>query len=136
MIAVSPETRELARRIVALETAPAGASGEEVVRVCRKLQVPLAKLIGSTGFSSLLSRALTLARREMPALGPIQIRADGSLTGFDSAGGSEAGGEVLAAHFLGLLTTFIGDSLTRRLALEAWPEEQPGSPEPNAEGRP
>ena len=34
----------------------------------------------------------------------------------------EMGGVVLVAHLLGLLATFIGESLTLRLARDAWPD--------------
>jgi len=60
----------------------------------------------------------------------MQVRPDGSLTGFDDikhdqdVGESELekSREVLLGHLLGLLATFIGESLTRRLACEAWPD--------------
>ena len=58
----------------------------------------------------------------------MQVRADGSLEGFDGAGhdqdagpGGEAG-VVVVAQLLGLLVTFIGEPLTLRLVRDAWPD--------------
>ena len=133
MTAVFPAILDLARRILAVEAArdnPAGTRVDEAVRVCGKLQVPLSKFTGPAGFLSLLSRALVLAKSEVPCLSVVQVRPDGSLAGFDELKHDqdvmelelEKGRAVLVGHLLGLLATFIGDSLTRRLACEAWPD--------------
>ncbi len=125
-----PAMQDLARRILAIEAARAKAADtpvDEAVQVCEKLQVPLARLAGPAGYSSLLSRALALAKAEVPSLSVVQVRPDGALVGFDTiehakvAGALEKGRVVLVAHLLGLLATFIGESLTRRLAWDAWP---------------
>jgi hypothetical protein len=47
-----------------------------VVRVCERLRKPLARLAGVAGFRSLLSRAVALARAEIPSLVGVQVRAD------------------------------------------------------------
>lgn len=136
MTPVFPAIENLARRILAVEAARATAIDTQVdaaVRVCEKLQVPLSRFTGPAGFSSLLSRALVLAKAEVPALQVVQIRPDGSLAGFDEikpdpnageqdAGALEQGRVVLVAHLLGLLATFVGESLTQRLACDAWPD--------------
>jgi len=133
MTLVFPSIQDLARRILALEAARAHAVGtpvDQAVRVCGKLQVPLSKFTGPAGFLSLLSRALVLAKSEVPCLSVVQVRPDGSLAGFDELKHDqdvmelelEKGRAVLVGHLLGLLATFIGDSLTRRLACEAWPD--------------
>lgn len=129
MTRVLPAMQELARRILAVEAARAKAADtqvDEAVRACAKLQVPLSRFTGPAGFLSLLSRALVLARAEVPSLRVVRVRPDGSLAGFDEikhdrdAGALEKGRVVLVAHLLGLLATFIGESLTRRLARDAW----------------
>ena len=51
---------------------------DQVVRACEKLRVPLTRLAGTTGFSSLLSRALALAMRQAPSLERLRVEADGS----------------------------------------------------------
>ena len=127
MKTTSPAIRNLARRLVAFEAArdePPGAGGSEAVRVCERLRVPLAKLAGVAGFRSLLSRAMAMAKTEVPSLDAVQVRPDGSLEGFDGIGrpqGAEAG-IVVVAHLLGLLVTFIGEPLTLRLVSDAWPD--------------
>ena len=126
MSTATPAIRDLARRLIALE--PATAPVGEAVQVCEKLRVPLARLAGLAGFRSLMARALALATAEVPWLGSVRLRDDGSLEGFDEAGdrrdavaSGEAGVEVVA-QLLGLLVTFIGESLTLRLVRDAWPD--------------
>lgn len=126
-----PATRELAQRLFAYETAEseaAGATEPASFRVYEKLRRPLCALAGVTGFQSLASRALTLARSESPSLGAARITADGYLQGSSELDlqpdGREAdGGEaILIARMLELLLLFIGEALTLRLVLDVWPE--------------
>ena len=138
MTNVFPAIHDLARRILAIESArarshaehgnEAGTQVDEAVRACAKLQVTLSKFTGPAGYLSLLSRALVLAKADVPSLKVVQVRPDGSLAGFDEIKHDkdteelEMGGVVLVAHLLGLLATFIGESLTLRLARDAWPD--------------
>jgi hypothetical protein len=97
-----------------------------VVRVCERLRVSLAQFVGADGFTALLRRALALARVEVPALQIARVTADGRLEGIEEAGG-EAGSDVeaaitITAHFLGLLVTFVGQSLALRLMRKAFPD--------------
>ena len=124
---VSFETRELADWLVAFEEAAARSLHDDAhatCRVCEKLRRPLSVLAGTAGFRSLFARALTLAKREVPALSVVQVNADGSLEGF-SGDITKANG-VLIAQLLGLLTTFIGAALMMRLLHAIWPD-LPGS---------
>ena len=131
MTAVFPAIHDLARRILAIESARAKVADtqvDEAVRACAKLQVPLSRFTGPAGFLSLLSRALVLAKAEIPALKVVQVGPAGSLAGFDELKHDQDAGElargrgVLLTHLLGLLATFIGESLTLRLARDAWPD--------------
>ena len=76
-----PQTRDLAKRLLAYENAK-GKTSEPTefaaFRVCEALRQPLCALAGVAGFRSLLSRALTLARAEAPSLSVVQVAADGS----------------------------------------------------------
>jgi hypothetical protein len=126
MNTTTPAIQNLARRLIALEAARdelAVAGGSEAVRVCEKLRVPLTKLAGITGFCSLLSRALALAKAEVPSLDPVRVGTDGALEGFDGIGRTaDAGaGVAIVSQLLGLLVTFIGEPLTLRLVRDAWP---------------
>ncbi|WP_439627026.1 hypothetical protein [Gemmata sp.] len=123
-----PRTWDFARRLVALEAARGEQPGDgsAAVRVCETLRVRLARLAGTEGYRTLLSRAVTLAQADVPSLAAV-VRADGSLGGLDEAGHTGAGargdgaGVAVVAHLLGLLVAFIGEPLTLRLAGDAWP---------------
>jgi hypothetical protein len=119
MNTATPAIQNLARRLLALEGE--GDPSDELVgaalRACEKLRVRLAKLAGVAGFRSLMARALALATAEVPWLASVQVRADGSLEGFDAARphhsavpGSEAG-VVVVAQLLGLLDAGTGERL-------------------------
>ena len=138
-----PETRDFARRLVALEVArdePPVTGGSAAVRVCEKLRLPLARLAGTEGFRSLLSRAVAVAKSEVPSLDAVVVRADGSLEGLDGAGhDQDAGargeaGVVVVAQLLALLVTFIGEPLTLGLVRDAWPGEFAAGADVRSEG--
>jgi len=131
MSTASPEIQDLTRRLLAFEAAHDNSSDAGVdvaVQVIEELRLRLIKFAGIDGFRSLLSRALTLAQAEVPSLNMVQVRADGSLEGFDrseqsqEAGAAGHAGIVLVAHLLELLVTFIGEPLTLRLVRDAWPD--------------
>jgi hypothetical protein len=126
----SSSTRDLARRLLALEAASKGASRaheHEAVRVCDKLQVSMTRFVGADGFTSLLRRALALARADVPSLQSVKLNSDGSLDGLDlvtanaATGGAEAA-MAITTHLLGLLVTFIVEPLTLRLVRDVWAE--------------
>ncbi len=119
--------RDLAKRLLASEVVAANSSGSNipaVFRVSEKLRRPLSTLAGSTGFHSLLSRALTLAKRTSPDLRAVQVKPDGSLEGLREIGGDEAAeaAVLLISQLLELLAHFIGESLTLGLVRDVWPD--------------
>ena len=125
------ESRNLAQRLLAYEAVGdenSAPSESAASRVCAKLRGPLITLAGVAGFRSLLSRALTLARAEVPSLSAVQVAADGSLRGLDELVSqtdkehARDGGAILIAQLVGLLLTFIGEGLTIRLVQDVWPE--------------
>jgi hypothetical protein len=128
----SPSMRTLARRLLAAEAAhPGDEKGHEAVRVCDKLSISLTRLAGVDGFTSLLRRALALARAEVPSLNRVTVKPDCSIEGLEALAAQVADSGVeataaLTAHLLGLLVTFIGEPLTLRLVRDAWPDELPG----------
>ena len=116
------DQRALAQELVEheerLRLGPAvDASGSQAV--IERLQPTLVPLVGKAGFSSLLARALTLAKRESPSLRDVRIEDDWRLNGLSD---DSSGMVVLIAHLIGLLTTFMGETLTLRLLRNAWPE--------------
>jgi hypothetical protein len=145
MSMASPNVRAHAGRLIAVEAAradprvaPAGAA----VRVCEKLRLPLSRLAGVAGFRSLLSRALAMAKAEVPSLGAMQVQADGSFARLDGEGQDQdavlagEGGVAVVAHLLDLLVTFIGEPLTLRLVRDAWPDEPVDETDREARGEP
>ncbi len=132
MSKASPEIQDLARRLLAFEAARDNSSDARVdvaAQVIEELRLRLIRLAGVDGFRSLLSRALTLAKAEVPTLKMVQVRADGSLEALDGIGqNNEASGAagqagiVLVAHLLELLVTFIGAPLTLGLVRDIWPD--------------
>jgi hypothetical protein len=120
---IGSDTRALAEQLIALEARSLSVSAAETVatcRVCEKLRHPLVTLTGVAGFSSLLSRALTLAKREAPALSGVEVKPDGSLEGM--AGEGTEAESILVGCLLSLLFTFIGEILTMRLLHDVWPD--------------
>jgi len=127
-----PEMRDLTQRLLSYE-ACAGNTSEPVesttLRVYEKLRQSLGELAGAAGFQSLASRALTLARSEVPSLSAVQVAADGNLQGMSTIGlptdiekdRVDEGGVILISRLLGLLFIFLGEALTLSLLREAWP---------------
>ncbi len=133
MSTASPEIQDLARRLLAFEAAQDNSSEARVdvaVQVIEELRLRLIRLAGVDGFRSLLSRALTLAKAEVPSLSRVQVRADGSMEGFNGieqsqegeAAAAEQAGTILVTHLLQLLVTFLGAPLTLRLVHDKWPD--------------
>jgi hypothetical protein len=106
-------------------------------RVCQKLRQHLARSIGPAGFDALLRRALALAETEFPSLQAIRTEADGRLMGLrdliQTAEESSRGLAAVVAHFLRLLSTFIGEDLALRLVGEVWPDVPLHDPGPGSE---
>jgi hypothetical protein len=129
-----PAGRELARYLLVLEVGkhpePA-ALAEAVARVDARLRGRLAPLIGPTGYTILVARAVRLAYTDVLDLAGVTV--DGGTSGgllgireFALASAdpavAEAGLSTILAHVFGLLITFIGEDLTIRLVRGGWPE--------------
>jgi len=124
--------QNLARQLLAGDPALVESSNDgdadRAVRACEKLRVPLTRLAGVMGFSSLLSRALALATRQAPSLKNLRVEADGSLVKVDEirreldAEEARRGSVVLVVELLRLLIMLIGEPLTLSLVREAWPD--------------
>ena len=118
------QTRDLALRVLADEDAVGNTSEPTefaAFRVCAKLRQPLCALAGVTGFRTLLSRALTLARADAPSLSAVQVAADASLQGLDElrsqvdADQTREAGIILITQLLGLLVRVVGEAVTLQL---------------------
>lgn len=125
MTTVPPAIRDLARRLIAAEAAresPPGRPGGSAGRVCEGLRVSLIRLAGAAGFHSLACRAVALAAAEVVTFHPPPVREDGSLEWAADAGPAGEGGAAVVAHLLGLLAALVGESLTRQLVSDVWPD--------------
>ena len=140
MNTTTPANRDLARRLIAYEATRNSSDGPlgATLRACESLRVPLAKFVGAAGFCSLLSRALAIAKAEIPSLGSVQVRPDGSLEGLEGVEQNQDAdaGAVVVTQLLGLLVTFIGEPLTLRLVRDAWPDAPAAETDRSAEGQP
>ena len=145
MSTASPAIQNLARQLLAGEAARSDAPHGDVdqaVRACEKLRVPLTKLAGAAGFSSLLSRALALASRQAPSLQRLRVEPGGLLAKVDENSPeldeeqSLHTGEVLVAELLRLLIALIGQALTLTLVREAWPDVPVETMLPRTEEKP
>jgi len=102
--------------------------GRAAFRVCEKLRGPLSTFAGVAGYRALLSRALALAKAEVPWLSRLQVTPEGSILPSAELEGrlireeANKGGTALVKHVIGLLITFIGETLTLRLIHEVWPK--------------
>jgi hypothetical protein len=136
---IHPKTRDLARRLLEYE-AMAVESPEvkesATLRVYERLHKSLGEFVGVSGFQSIASRALALARPDAPSLSAARITADGSLQDLgesepqiddakDQAGEYPSGGgeAILIARLLDLLLIFLGEASTLSLLRNAWPSE-------------
>ena len=120
---ISDEQRDLAQQIVAYEvTLPRSpeVGSKATSPVIETLRLSLTTLVGNIGFCSLLTRALTLAQREAPALSAVKVKDDGTMEGL--TGEAVEANVLLVTHLIALLTKFIGETLTLRLLRDAWPE--------------
>jgi hypothetical protein len=136
---ISPEMRDLARRLLVLEAAADKTSEpveSAILRVYEKLRLSLCALAGIAAFQSIAFRALTQAKAEAPGLWAVQIAENGSLQGLgefepqpeelelqQNFGEEQVrdGGIILIDHVLGLLMIFLGEALTINLLRNAWP---------------
>lgn len=128
--------RHLAKSLIAYEAGGEKLSGTKTLAgfpVSEKLRPPLATLMGNGGYLALLSRALALAKTEVPWLRTVYVRPDGSLGRMDELETrvdpqqTTEGRVVLLAQLLGLLAAFVGEDLTLRLLREIWPKVQLGN---------
>jgi len=127
------EMRDLAQRLLHHEVS-AGNTSEPAesttFRVYEKLRGSLCVLVGVAGFQALASRALTLARSEVPGLCAVQVAADGRLqrangiepTMKTNGDWIEEEGVIFISSLLGLLLMFLGEALTMNLVLNVWPD--------------
>ena len=118
----------LAERLIAYEATldrTSQANLADTCHVCERLRRALSTLFGPDGFRILMARALILAKREAPQLVDVEVNDDGSIEGL--TGKATEANAVLIAHFVELMETFIGETVTVWLLNDIWPD-LPGAP--------
>ena len=123
--------RHFAKRLIVFETRENSSTltkPRPPFPIAEKLRPHLATLMGDGGFRALLSRALALAKPEVPWLCNVHVGASGNMEGLEELQTQVAADEflegriILLAQLLGLLVAFIGEKLTLRLVREVWPK--------------
>jgi hypothetical protein len=134
MSRTAAQIRNFATRLISYESGNNSASEKitpAALLIIEKLRPHLATLMGNGGFSILLSRALTLAKRQVSWLGRVHVNATGNLEGVaECLAGIDRdeflkGRAALLAHLLGLLMDLIGEDVTFGLMREIWPKASP-----------
>jgi hypothetical protein len=119
--------RSVAVRLIEASSTTSSQTAHPVGLWIAELRPHLANLMGSGGFHALLSRALALAKEDMPCLHAVQVSATGALEVGDAESRVDSkefieASVVLLAHLFGLLVAFIGENLTLQLVHEIWPK--------------
>lgn len=131
MSQATPELRDLAERLVAHEAMARKAFGtRDAVSfpAFEKLRPRLATLMGNSGSSALLARAIVRAAREEPSLRGLPISEMGFLPGAKDAAPpvdvetTVEAGVVVLTQLLEMLVAFIGANLTLGMLRDTWPK--------------
>jgi hypothetical protein len=97
------------------------ALAEASERVCQKLRVHLADVMGTSGFRFLMVRAATTAGGSFK----LTINDDGCLKMLDASGldpSQQAAAQASLANVLELLADYIGQNLVLRFIHQVWPD--------------
>jgi hypothetical protein len=131
--------RNLAQKLLSYESA-AGKHTEEnttldAAGVLDALRRHLSVLSGVNGFDAIMSRALALAKAQNADLQAVQLAPDGSLRRLSEICNREpAAGVEVIAQLLGLLVTFVGESLTLRILIDAGVDANGSNADPSEGG--
>ena len=120
---VSATARSLTQRLMAHEaTLDVSFGGEmsDTCPVCEKLRLVLSSVLGLDSYLFLLAQALTSAKHEASSLASVSVLDDGSIKGL--SGEAAMATAVLLAHLLDSMEIIVGETVTRWILSDAWPE--------------
>lgn len=120
---VSATARSLTQRLMAHEaTLDVSLGGEmsDTCPVCEKLRLVLSSVLGLDSYLFLLAQALTSAKHEASSLASVSVLDDGSIKGL--SGEAAMATAVLLAHLLDSMEIIVGETVTRWILSDAWPE--------------
>ena len=128
---ITPRYRDFAQRLISIGATQAKSSASELPKAfaaIEELRPSLAQVVGTLGFSAVLSRALARANTDVAWLRTVHVDPDGSLQGWDELEAAvdpkdiAEGSVVLLAEFVSLLAELIGERLVLQLVQEAMPK--------------
>ena len=131
---MKPQVRKFAERLISFGATDGKSSASTPptrFAVIDKLRPTLVQVVGTLGFSAVLSRALAKAKTDVAWLRAVHVEPDGDWREWDAlettVGASELfeGRVVLLAEFAGLLVDLIGERLVLQLVHQALPEVTP-----------
>lgn len=130
----NPAHVDLARRVLALESAEGGAGdpAEAACRTFEQLHAHLDPLLGAAGVQALLVRSARLAQDEAFSLEDAMAQGTADLLrerlrAIDPTIAAEASAGLFGV-FITLITTFIGERLTTQVLRKAWPTFEVAAP--------
>lgn len=128
----TPKLRDFAERLISFgvkeTTFPTSKPAAAAFIVIDKLRPCLAQVIGSLGFSAVLSRALATANADIAWLRSVHVKSDGSVKGLDDLDAKvdpkeiAEGRVIFLAEFISLLVELIGERLVLQLVHQAMPK--------------
>jgi len=127
----TPRFRDFAERLISVGATQAKSSASTpptVFAAIEELRPSLAQVVGTLGFSAVLSRALSIANADVAWLRAVHVNPDGSLGGLDELEAHVdpkdiAKGRVsLLGEFMSLLAELIGERLVLQLVQQAMPK--------------
>jgi hypothetical protein len=131
--------RDLAQKLLSNESVNGKHTEEntapDVVGLLDALRRHLSALSGVNGFHAIMSRALALAKAQNADLQAVQLAPDGSLRRLREICNREpAAGVEVIAQLLGLLVTFVGESLMLRILIDAGVDANGSNADPSEGG--
>ena len=127
----TPKSRDFAERLISFgvkKTTFSTSNPAAAFIVIDKLRPCLARVVGSLGFSAVLSRALAKATADIAWLSSVHVKPDGSVEGLDDLDAKvdpkeiAEGRFILLAKFISLLVELIGERLVLQLVHQAMPK--------------
>lgn len=101
-------------------------TGEKVDFGFEIIKSQLTSLVGTGGFSMIMSNALSQAKSEVAWLRDVDSKGGGAIIGLEAASANvshadfQAGSVVILANIIGLLVRFIGPIMTEAVIRDTW----------------
>ena len=120
---VSATARSLTQRLMAHDAVLHGSPHAETIdtcTVCEKLRIFLSSMLGLDSDLVLVAQPVTSAKHEASSLAEVSVLNNGSIEGLIGEAATASG--VLIAHLLSSMETVVGETVTRWILSDIWPE--------------